>query len=604
MSLTVTNYLSQINRDFPVKGQDNDAQVFRDNWQNIYDAISTANSELDSLNNSTIKINSTTTFSGNTLEDINFKNESIEVYELDLQNNLIELDYSKGSYQKFPIAAGIHYLTVINWPGQNKSGKLTLAVTSPCDRYSAINFDPLYINLSSQPNPFELTWNKPNIFELWNEEGSDKVYVRYLSDYTYSDSTSTDLLWVSRLKLGQVNNNSETNTFYTGTNKSTIVQRGGEFGELALVPNRISKTILDVIDKTSTTPVEIILDNATDIIPGAFLYVPNLTTKFTVTQVTTSSIFIEPGNFDIDLLLTEEPITITNPTFVEQPIIVTLSSNPANSEFGSRSNYIGSIYADKNKLEVTYDHYGNDNTNTFLLSTLDDQTEVSATGPELVSTEFIHNLLPIGSVIMWYGRLTDIPYGWTLCDGKGSTSTIINGALGPTIRVPNLTNRFVVGAVSDNFDDCCGEFDGPGSNVVSSTTATTGGSADAVVVNHFHSAQFFGDTFPPHTHSITDPGHNHNNGDFSQLLIPRGSNPLSGASVGGPGANVRDSDSIVPAVTGISINQSSAGTPSGKITINESGTTNGKGANVPPFTSLYFIMKIAGSTDKNPGIVV
>lgn len=603
MSLTVTNFLSQINRDFPVKGQDNDAQVFRDNWQNIYDAISAANSELEFLDSSTVKINSTTTFNGNTLEDINFKNESTEVYTLDFQSGLIELDYSKGSYQKFPVLAGTHNLTVINWPEGNKSGKLILSITAPCDKYSAINFDPSYINLSSQPNPIELSYDKPNIFELWSEQGSSVVYVRFLTNYTYDISTSTDTLWMNRLKIGIVNNNFQSNTYYTGTNKSTIVQRGNQFGELALVPNRVSKTVLDAIDKTSTTPVEIKLGDATDIVVGAFTYIANLSTKFEVVQVTTSSVFIEPGDFNINLLLTLTPLVFTNPTFTEQPTILTLAADPANSELGSKANYKGSVHASKNKLEVTFDHYGNNNTNTFVANTLDDPTEVSTVGDQLVTAEFIHNLLPIGSVIMWYGRISDIPYGWTLCDDKGTTATVINGLPGPTIKVPNLTNRFAVGAVDDIYQPGSGTFVGPGSTVASSSNATTGGSANSVLVRHWHNATFFGDTFLPHSHTITDPGHNHNNDDFSHLLLPPNDNGLTGNNQQNAVANVRDSGPIKESKTGITIDPGTAGTPSGTIEMEEVGNSDGIGTNVPPFTALYYIMKIAGRTSSNSGIL-
>ena len=43
--------------------------------------------------------------------------------------------------------------------------------------------------------------------------------------------------------------------------------------------------------------------------------------------------------------------------------------------------------------------------------------------------------LPIGSIIMWYKALADIPSGWILCDGNDGS--------------PDLRNRFVIGAASD-----------------------------------------------------------------------------------------------------------------------------------------------------------
>ena len=42
-----------------------------------------------------------------------------------------------------------------------------------------------------------------------------------------------------------------------------------------------------------------------------------------------------------------------------------------------------------------------------------------------------------GFIILWYGEIADIPYGWQLCDGSNGT--------------PDLRNRFVVGA-GDTYD--------------------------------------------------------------------------------------------------------------------------------------------------------
>ena len=44
--------------------------------------------------------------------------------------------------------------------------------------------------------------------------------------------------------------------------------------------------------------------------------------------------------------------------------------------------------------------------------------------------------IPIGTVIMWFGSVADIPRGWGLCNGS-----IQNG-----IQTPDLRNRFVVGS--------------------------------------------------------------------------------------------------------------------------------------------------------------
>jgi hypothetical protein len=62
--------------------------------------------------------------------------------------------------------------------------------------------------------------------------------------------------------------------------------------------------------------------------------------------------------------------------------------------------------------------------------------------------------VPSGVILLWSGSSGTIPSGWYLCDGTNGT--------------PNLVNRFVVGATSTY------------------AVGATGGSADAIVVEHTH----------------------------------------------------------------------------------------------------------------------
>jgi hypothetical protein len=153
---------------------------------------------------------------------------------------------------------------------------------------------------------------------------------------------------------------------------------------------------------------------------------------------------------------------------------------------------------------------------------------------QLATTEFVQTAaaaaFPSGGIIIWSGSSAAIPTGWYLCDGNNST--------------PDLRNRFVVGAGSTyNVND-------------------TGGSADAVLVEHTHTA------------TVTDPGHNHTWG--------RG---LEGDDDGFGGSNAEytraagsDATVIQTATTGISVSVNSAG-------------VSGTNANLPPYYALCYIMK-------------
>jgi hypothetical protein len=163
---------------------------------------------------------------------------------------------------------------------------------------------------------------------------------------------------------------------------------------------------------------------------------------------------------------------------------------------------------------------------------------ISVNNNQIATTAYVHNMLPTGIILMWSGSSATIPYGWYLCDGTNGT--------------PNLVNRFIVGATSTY------------------AVGATGGSADAVVVSHNHTA----------SSSVTDPGHSHTKSWSTPNDFNRGSL--------GPGIVWLPDDqsygyqnvSTDSATTGISVS-TSVGTTG-------SSATN---ANLPPYYALCYIMK-------------
>ena len=130
-----------------------------------------------------------------------------------------------------------------------------------------------------------------------------------------------------------------------------------------------------------------------------------------------------------------------------------------------------------------------------------------------------------GMIMLWSGSEASIPAGWVLCDGTSST--------------PNLQDRFVVGAGNTYAVDA------------------NGGSADAVVVSHTHTA------------TVTDPSHVH--------AIPYQST-VSGPSYGSSTTGTSSGTQTQSATTGITVANSTTG-------------VSGTNANLPPYYALCYIMK-------------
>lgn len=181
-----------------------------------------------------------------------------------------------------------------------------------------------------------------------------------------------------------------------------------------------------------------------------------------------------------------------------------------------------------------------------------EDVEAAIAAPVALLAALTPLLAPVGGIILYDGVLGDLPGQWVVCDGNNGT--------------PNMTDKFVIGA-------------GP-----TYAKGTTGGSKDAVVVSHTHTAAFTGDALGAHGHAINDPGHSHTlpgvydtYGAFpnvSAVLVQSGS--INTSHVG----------------TGVTVAGASAGTPTGTVAVNSAGVS-GTDKNLPPYYALYYIKRIA-----------
>jgi hypothetical protein len=144
------------------------------------------------------------------------------------------------------------------------------------------------------------------------------------------------------------------------------------------------------------------------------------------------------------------------------------------------------------------------------------------------------NAIPSGVITMWSGTIATIPAGWLLCNGSSGT--------------PDLRNKFVIGAYSDTA--------GVAYTTITGANTQTGGTKDAIVVSH--------------THTATDAGHTHSYAGWSTYYD-------AGAGAGGnPVARGNLTQTTASGVANISVS-----------TTGSSGTDQ----NLPPYFALAFIMK-------------
>ena len=158
--------------------------------------------------------------------------------------------------------------------------------------------------------------------------------------------------------------------------------------------------------------------------------------------------------------------------------------------------------------------------------------------------KIISDVIPSGIISLWSGSIASIPTGWALCDG---------GTYGG-VTTPDLQDKFIVGAGSTYAVDA------------------TGGSADAVVVSHTHSA------------TSTDSGHVH--GLRYQAV---------GAVIQGLGLSVVAATNDFTGSVAYNFNASTRMSDSGAANISTSVASSGvsgTNANLPPYFALAYIMKL------------
>ena len=184
------------------------------------------------------------------------------------------------------------------------------------------------------------------------------------------------------------------------------------------------------------------------------------------------------------------------------------------------------------------------NSDDVLIQTLDNIYPILQNAPESAPA------IPSGGIILWSGSTGSIPSGWYLCDGTNGT--------------PDLRNSFIVGAGSTY------------------AVNATGGTADAIVVSHTHTA----------TSVVTDPGHDHYtmkglSGYPWSYWTNKEQTAGSGLNDGGASSYVMsggsdDADAFPTntKTTGVTV-----------ATTNASTGVSGTNANLPPYYALAYIMK-------------
>lgn len=189
---------STIDASYPVAGIDNDTQGFRDNFQIIKDGLSTAYSEISTLETNTAKLNETNDFNGTNITDANFNLNTDQYHSIGTVINNQNISFLNGRYQILtmnPAGTSIQF-TLADWPDRDGLASMTIQIKTVADPGGA-DVDKSITWLtegggtikapSSFLRPFALNTgvfaDDPAIINFWTYNSGTTVYANYLGKF-------------------------------------------------------------------------------------------------------------------------------------------------------------------------------------------------------------------------------------------------------------------------------------------------------------------------------------------------------------------------------------------------------------------------------------
>jgi hypothetical protein len=181
-----------IDENYPIAGQDNDSQGFRDNFSIIKAGLTTANAEVSALQNNSARTNSNNNFQGNEISNVRLRNTGQTIFQGGSLSAGVEVNFQNGHYQRFTAQGVDITLTLRNFPvnsvgrmilelyGDGTTRTITFAAPS-----GALKLDQSVEWVGTPRNSVEVTNQfDPVIVEFWSYNGGITVFGRYLGSYT------------------------------------------------------------------------------------------------------------------------------------------------------------------------------------------------------------------------------------------------------------------------------------------------------------------------------------------------------------------------------------------------------------------------------------
>ena len=185
------NYVA-INENFPVAGQDNDTQVFRDNFDTIKTNFREAKTEIEDLQTNVSRTDQDNDFNGNVIQNATLLNnlETVNIAQtFDAGTTSYTLDYQNGSYQIFTFDAASFTFDFLNFPQTgDKLAKMTIEMYSSVSTTVSFTLSGSGASFIKKNASFPGTLTvasatNPVIVEIWRHS-ENTFFMNYLGTFS------------------------------------------------------------------------------------------------------------------------------------------------------------------------------------------------------------------------------------------------------------------------------------------------------------------------------------------------------------------------------------------------------------------------------------
>ena len=190
---------SNIDKDFPVPGRDNDSSGFRNNFKSIADNLDVAREEIGDLQNTSLRTNKDNDLLGNTLKNVTLQNSGILYFDNGNIDSNISIDFNNGQFQSLTATSDIS-ISIIGWPEKEVLSSILIAIKNdgvsrkitfaPSDNQE-IKFDEFFpeevIITSSLGDSSEEGYQ---FFEVFSFDNGETLNITYKGPYS-SDISDT-----------------------------------------------------------------------------------------------------------------------------------------------------------------------------------------------------------------------------------------------------------------------------------------------------------------------------------------------------------------------------------------------------------------------------